>query len=92
MENDRQRLWHFTRGERIAVIALLLAIAATIGVRAYIRQSDAPVVGDTLWIEQEVPAFERQLQRPQPPAKKEKTYTPRQQTLQPVEQDFRENR
>ena len=47
--DERQRLWFFSRGERIAVIVLLT--------------------------------------RPQKTREKSKTYTPRQQKLQPIEQE-----
>ena len=67
--DERQRLWFFSRGERIAVIVLLIAI------------------GDTTWLEEEIPVFEEQLSRPQKTRKKSKTYTPRQQKLQPIEQE-----
>ena len=89
IHDDRQRLWYFTRGERIAVIVLLVAIAATLAVRAYVRRSEVVTLNDTVWIEKEVPAFERQLERPAstPAPKKAKTYTPRRQNLQPIERE-----
>ncbi len=89
IHDDRQRLWYFTRGERIAVIVLLVAIAATLAVRVYVRRSEVVTLSDTTWIEKEIPAFERQLERPvsAPAPKKTKTYTPRRQNLQPIERE-----
>ena len=81
--DERQRLWFFSRGERIAVIVLLIAIAA----RRYIQKSPDIEICDTTWLEEEIPVFEEQLSRPQKTREKSKTYTPRQQKLQPIEQE-----
>ncbi len=85
--DERQRLWFFSRGERIAVIVLLIAIAVTLLARHYIQKSPDIEVCDTIWLEEEIPAFEEQLSRPQKARGKSKTYTPRQQKLQPIEQE-----
>ena len=85
--DERQRLWFFSRGERIAVIVLLIAIAATLLARRYIQKSPDIEICDTTWLEEEIPVFEVQLSRPQKTRKKSKTYTPRQQKLQPIEQE-----
>lgn len=87
IRDDRQRLWQFSRSERIAIILLLIAIGVTLCVRTYVRQGDSIEVTDTTWIETEVPLFEQEQKKAQKPAKKEKTYTPRQQILRPVEQE-----
>ena len=85
--DERQRLWFFSRGERIAVIVLLIAIAATLLARRYIQKSPDIEICDTTWLEEEIPVFEEQLSRPQKTREKSKTYTPRQQKLQPIEQE-----
>ena len=63
--DERQRLWFFSRGERIAVIVLLIAIAATLLARRYIQKSPDIEICDTTWLEEEIPVFEEQLSRPQ---------------------------
>ena len=49
--DERQRLWFFSRGERIAVIVLLIAIAATLLARRYIQKSPDIEICDTTWLE-----------------------------------------
>lgn len=70
--DERQRLWFFSRGERIAVIVLLIAIAATLLARRYIQKSPDIEICDTTWLEEEIPVFEEQLSRPQKTRKKAK--------------------
>ena len=86
--DDPQRLWHFSRGERIAVVVLLIAIAATLLARRYLHRSPDIGLCDTTWLQEEVPAFEEQLVRPEKTSKKDKTYRPKQQKLQPIEQEI----
>lgn len=83
--DDRQRLWRFSRGERWAVIILLIAIGVTLLVRRHMQQNPDMNVCDTTWLREEVPAFEKQLSKPDKADKKGKTYRPRQQKLQPIE-------
>lgn len=85
--DDRQRLWHFSRGERWAVIVLLTAIAVTLLVRRHMQRNPETGFCDTTWIQEEIPAFEKQLSKPGDTKKPEKTYRPRQQKLQPIEME-----
>ena len=73
--DERQRLWFFSRGERIAVIVLLIAIAATLLARRYIQKSPDIEICDTTWLEEEIPVFEEQLSRPQKTRKKQNIHT-----------------
>ncbi len=85
IHNDRQRLWLFSRGERIAIIFLILAIAITLAIRTWIRSDEKTTILDTTWIESEIPQFEKQLERPKPQKKTNKEYTPKKQILVPIE-------
>ncbi|MCD7710968.1 MAG: hypothetical protein LUC18_05340 [Porphyromonadaceae bacterium] len=64
ISDDRKRIWDFSRGERKAVIILLIAIVVLLAVRLYVR-NNPPAVNDLdeTWIKEEIPAFESQFSR-----------------------------